>query len=443
MKLSIYRIALSTMVLFVMGLIPQSFAQTTLAVGTCTTFTSYTTIQQAVNAAPSGSTIDICPGVYPEQVTIRTPGLILQGVANSLGQQNSVITSPSGGVVVNAHDFDFNNFPVAAQVLVQYTFGVTLKNIVVDGAGNGLTGCGTDIMGILYQNASGTLNHVVTRNQTLDVPDYGCQDGEGIYVENQTLYGYTSTVTVKNSSVHDYQKNGITGNDAGTNMTITSNDVRGWGASPVIAQNGIQLCCGAKGTVTSNSVIDDVYTGPLYGASGILLYDTLTNGGISISGNTVGNTQFPVVLFTDGSFGSTQYGDGVSVTTNQIYGALNFDAIDLCTNGNTATGNTITNSFDSAVHLDASCTTGSHTTGNGNTVTGNTINESECAGILADSTTTGNNTTSNTFFNVNFQLTNTTSGCSFAPSSTALSAGAHRAVSPKGRTHGQAQSKLQ
>jgi hypothetical protein len=457
MKITICRIALSATVLLVFGMVPPAFAQT-LAVGTCTAFPNYPTIQQAVNAATGFATIEVCPGTYPEQVFISKP-LTLEGVPSS-GQQVAVVVPPVGGVVKNTRDFDANNLPVAAQILVQDTFGVTLKDLVVDGAGNGLSGCGTDIMGILFQNASGAVNHVVTRNQTLDPADYGCQDGEGIFVETQSQYGYLSMVSVKNSSVHNYQKNGITGDDLGTTMTISSNEVQGWGASPAIAQNGIQLCCGATGKITSNSVIDDIYTGPSYGASGILLYDTLENSGISVGSNTVGNAQYPVALVTDDSFGSNQYGDGVTVSGNQIFGTtvsssqsgIDFDAIDACTNGNTITGNTVTNSWYSAIHMDSSCSGSGNSTGNNNTVTGNTINESECAGILVDSTTTGDTTTPNTFYNVFYTVTSTTSSCTFPSFGTTASVAfpvgptrsmnvGHLAFSPKGRTHGQAQSK--
>jgi hypothetical protein len=341
-----------------------------------------------------------------------------------------------GGVVANTHDFDNSNLPIAAQILVQNTFAVTLEDLVVDGAGNGLSGCGTDIDGILFQYASGTVSNVATRNQTLPPADYGCQDGEGIYV--QTLSGFTSTVTIQNSSVHDYQKDGITGNDLGTTLTVTSNIVRGWGPSSAIAQNGIQLGFGATGTITSNTVIDDVYTGPTYGASGILLYDTLENSGISVSGNTIGGTQYPVALVTDESFGSSQYGDGVLVHSNQIFGAVDFDAIDVCTNGNKIKLNTITNSWNSAVHLDASCSGHSNLTGNNNIAKSNNIVEGQCAGILSDSGTSGNTTTPNTFLNVNYPATNSTTSCTFPPS-LPLSGDGHRLFSVKGRKPGEAQ----
>jgi hypothetical protein len=46
------------------------FAQT-VAVGTCQpNKTSFPKIQQALNATPPGATIDVCPGLYPEQILV-------------------------------------------------------------------------------------------------------------------------------------------------------------------------------------------------------------------------------------------------------------------------------------------------------------------------------------------------------------------------------------
>lgn len=409
--------------------IPQAFAQT-VQVGSCLTGpTSYPTIQQAVNASTPGGTVDVCPGTYPEQVTINEP-LTLTGVSDGTGDA-AVIVTPSGGVQANTTDVD-SLLPVAAQVLVQFASGVTIQKLTVDGASNGLSGCGTDIVGILFQDASGTVSKVAVRNQTLIPADYGCQDGEGILVETSTG---TSVVAVKSSSVHNYQKNGITGNDLGTTLTVTSNNVQGWGPTPSIAQNGIQIGFGAAGTVTGNVVIDDVYTGPSYGSSGILLFDALENGNISVSSNTVGNTQYAVALATDHPF-LADYDDGVTVSSNQIFGTANFDAIDACTNGNTITANTIMNSSESAIHLDNSCSSATESTGNNNLVTNNIVNESVCAGILVDPGTNTNTTAPDTYYNVPFAVTNSTAGCPalvLAPSiGSPVTRSGHHVFSPKG-----------
>jgi hypothetical protein len=68
--------------------------------------------------------------------------------------------------------------------------------------------------------------------------------------------------------------------------------------------------------------------------------------------------------------------DGETVTNNKVIGTRIFDGIDVCSNGNTIHGNTVANSTESAIHLDATCgTTDGGTSGNSNTVTNNIVND--------------------------------------------------------------------
>ena len=158
---------------------------------------------------------------------------------------------------------------------------------------------------------------------------------------------------------------------------------------------------GATGKIIANTVIDNIYGDPTVAASAdILLYDAAENGGITVSTNTVGNSQLPIALYTLGDDGAN-LGDGVTVTSNKVFGTSTYDAIDVCTNGNTVKSNTILNSAESGVHLDGSCGASfGGATGNNNIVTGNTIVESACGGILSDPGTTGNTTTPNTYYSV-------------------------------------------
>jgi len=380
----------------------QAFSAT-VTVGSCTSPVKFATIQQAVNASPSGTVIKICPGNYPEQVAIIAKNLTLEGIEYET-EDAVVILPPAGGLVANVTDVDSGD-PVAAQLVVQNAGSVSISNLTVDGTGNGLS-CGPDVRGILFQSSSGTVNHVAVRNQVPNGIPNGCQVGQSIWVE--TASSHFSIVTIEHSSVHNYNKNGITGNDAGTNLTLARNYVQGAGVVPNggAAQNGIQLGFGATGTIMDNIVIDNIYGDPKVAASAdVLLYDAAENSNITISGNIVGNSQLPIALYTD-SVGV--YGDGVSVTGNRAFGASTYDGIDVCTNGNTVEGNTIVNSAESGVHLDASC----GSTGQSNTVTGNVILESACAGILDDTNGAGGNTiTSDIYFTVPFTLTSSTSKC--------------------------------
>ena len=377
------------------GLSGQVFAST-VAVGLCPgPGTHYTSIQLAVNAVSAGSTVKVCPGNYPEQVVINKK-LTLLGVPNAT-QDAVVISSPAGGVLVNTTDL---RGAVAAQILVKNAAGpVLISNLTVDGKGNKYTG--DDLRGINYQDASGIVNHVAVRNEIPNDIPTGDQSGQGILVE--TTSSPSASLTVENSSVHNYNKNGIVARYAGATLTAIGNYVQGSGPIDVIAQNGIELAFdGATGTIKNNTVIDNFYTPNDSSSSDILLYDAKENSSIAVSGNTLGNSNVAISLFTTTA---GTYGDGVSVTSNKIFGTSTFDGIDVCTNGNIITGNTIFNSSESGIHLDASC----GGTGTGNNVSGNTILESACAGILADSGT--GNVGANTFYTVPFPVTSSTASC--------------------------------
>ena len=98
--------------LFVLILLPQSWAVSNAVVGTCHAGTRYTTIQAAIDAADVGSTVQVCPGAYPEILTI-SKDLTLKGATSG----PVLITVPSTGVPQNASSGIWGL--LAVQVLVQ------------------------------------------------------------------------------------------------------------------------------------------------------------------------------------------------------------------------------------------------------------------------------------------------------------------------------------
>ena len=399
---NVVRIGIGAALLAATGLAAQA---ATVYVGACgpAKATTYPTIQQAVNAVPAGSTVFVCPGTYPEQVTI-TKNLNLIGVQSGTAD-SAVITSPTGGVVQNTYDlYEPPSIPVAAQVLVQKAQSVNIANIAVDGSNNLIAGCAPDLRGIYYQNASGTLAGVATRNQMLATDLNGCQSGEGIFA--QSGYGSTgrANLIVQGSSVHSFQKNGVTGDGSETCLTVLNNYISGQGPTTGAAENGVQVSDGAAGIVVGNTVIDNIWAPDTSGdtgdaASGILVY---ASEGVNISNNTVGTTQFGIVTVSDPTSPSPNnpngVGDHTAIKNNQVLNTQIFDAIDACSNANTIEGNSIANATESGIHLDSGC----GATGVNNVVKANFINES-CAGILSGATP--NNIAGNTFFNVvNTQL---------------------------------------
>jgi hypothetical protein len=415
------------------GLFSQAAQAGTIAVGTCKkNVTSYPTIQKAVNAAPAGSVIDVCPGTYQEQVSI-TKNLTLIGILSGTADAPTV-APPSGGLVTNATD-PSGGGPVAAQIVVSSpATSVTIQRLTVDGKGNKLTGCdgsGSSVplmVGIYFQNVSGTITQNTVRNQLQDTADQGCPNGLGIYVESGG--GATTTVNVSYNTIHSYQQNGITANgfgdgSAGPSVTIENNMVDGATSTGTTAKNGIQVGFGATGKVTGNTAIDNIWSGDSSSDNGDAGVGVLViaSTGITVANNTIGNTQFGIVTE---SAGTGFLADDATITGNKIIGTQIFDGIDLCSNGNTATGNELNSSTEAAIHLDDSC----GSTGNNNTTKSNTINEA-CAGVLTGSGTSGNADTPNTMYNViNTVLTGDT--CSTlqneGTSAQAASSGAKRGV---------------
>jgi hypothetical protein len=335
--------------------------------------------------------------------------------------------------VQNTYDlYEPPSIPVAAQVLVQKAQSVNIANIAVDGSNNLIAGCQPDLRGIYYQNASGTLGAVATRNQALATNLNGCQSGEGIFVQSGYGTSGRANVIVQGSSVHSFQKNGVTGDGSETSLTALSNYISGQGPTTGAAENGVQVSDGAVGVVVGNTVIDNIWAPDTSADTGDAAGGIIVVGseGVTIANNTVGTTQFGIVTVTDPGYASPNNPNGLAdhtnIKNNQILNTQIFDAIDACSNGNTIEGNSIANATESGIHVDSGC----GATGVNNVVKANFINES-CAGILVGATP--NNIGVNGFFNVvNTQMAG--NACPAAPSAV-VPAAASALVAPRTARH--------
>jgi parallel beta-helix repeat protein len=328
---------------------------------------AFTKIQDAVSAAANGDTIRVCAGVYKEQVTI-TKALTITG-------DNGAIVMPSA-VVSNSTSLTSGN-PIAAVILVMNSTDTDLSGLTVDGANNGITGCAPNLIGIYYRNASGTIQNNTVRNMKLSPALNGCQSGLGIFV--QSGLG-TSKVTIDTNSVHDFQKNGITGNEVGTSVTVRHNVVAGVGPTTGAAQNGIQIGFGADGTVDSNASANHVWSPCVDVSCAANATDVLVfqSDGVEIMHNIAGRSQGGIVVLANNG----------KVHDNTVFDSLIFDGIDLIGNGNTADSNTVTKSDESGIFVQ----------GNNNKVTGNTIQEAPI-GIWKFTGSTGTVIEGNHFIN--------------------------------------------
>jgi len=329
----------------------------------------FTTIQAAITAATPGTNIRVCAGTYPEQLTIAK-SLTLRG-------DNGVVIQPSN-VAANSTGTTSGQ-PIAAIILVQDATDVDLRNITVDGSNGGINECAPDFIGIFYRNASGEISRVAVRNVKLAASLNGCQSGSAILV--QSGGGAVSKVAIEDGSIHDYQKNGITANEIGTQVHIEGNVVTGVGPTTGAAQNGIQIGFGAAGSIERNTVANNIWSPCVsttvcdFNAADILV---VQSDGVSVEHNRAGVSQAGIAILANHA----------RVSENRVYDTQIFDGIQLIGNENDARKNTIVHSDESGVFVQ----------GNNNVVTQNLINEA-AFGVLKISGSSGNIIAANDFFN--------------------------------------------
>jgi parallel beta-helix repeat protein len=328
----------------------------------------FTHIQDAVKAAAPGDEIRICKGVYVEQVKIDK--------ALDIDADNGAIVMPSAMQANTASLFDGK--PIAAALVVTEATGVSITGLTLDGINNGISLCSPDLIGIAYQNASGTVAHVAVRNFKLAASLNGCQSGTGIFVESGS--GGASNVEIRDSTVHDFQKNGITADEPGTITVIRRNVVTGVGATNGAAQNGVQVGFGAGGSIVDNLVTNNVYA-PCTAVDSCKAVATnilvTQSDGVEVSGNTGGTSQ--VNIFVDGN--------NATLNRNKTFGTILFDGIRVEGNGSTLSENHVFNGAESGIFV----------AGNNNVITANTITEAS-VGILKDTGSMGNVIAGNHFF---------------------------------------------
>ena len=315
----------------------------------------FSTIQEAVDHASPGTVIRICPGTYPEQVSI-TKALSLQG-------ESGVVIEPSS-VEDNAMD------GLAPIIRVAGATDVHISDVIVDGTNSGPTACGPTFIGILYKNASGDVKSVAVRNVKLSTSLNGCQSGLAILI--QSASGGMSVVDVADSSIHDYQKNGITADGSGTEVQIENNVVTGVGATTGAAQNGIQISSGAGGSISKNTVANHIWS-PCVSVTSceaigidILVFQS---DSVSVEQNVAGISQTGIAIVANHA----------TVIQNQVFNTLIFDGAALTGNDNNASYNSITHSAEAGVSIE----------GNNNLVRVNRINEA-AFGVLKAAGSTGN-----------------------------------------------------
>jgi hypothetical protein len=301
----------------------------TYYVGTCKSG-SFPTISAAVDSpsvAP-GSTINVCPGNYQEQVIISKP-LTLHGIT----------ANGSSGVYINAPatlaETESAVLIQALAPMVWVTAGpVNIQDISVV-LTEGTSPCPSpQLVGFYYASgASGTLNRVEFQATFDDLlgDDKACP-GYGIWVENANPA--PTSVTISNS----FSDGGILAAaleplpDIRLKVTITGNQALAnpWGGDAGIFVSQV------SGTVTGNFIRPRRGPKPYFGIN-----DAAPN--VTVSGNTIVGDDLGDAAGTQSGVGVLIDADGAIVKPNKITGLE--VGIDLGCHSAVVTGNTIMGAF--------------------------------------------------------------------------------------------------
>ncbi|MEQ8405926.1 MAG: right-handed parallel beta-helix repeat-containing protein [Oceanicaulis sp.] len=300
---------------------------------------TFDSIQGAIDAAASGDTIQIAAGTFREQIEIDgKTDLTITGQGDA-----TVIEMPDNPAFIN--DTTATSRDRAAVISAEESSNIVIEDLLVDGRGLGeAMGSGTrpDFEGIFFGDTSGTIDDVTVTGMrdslNLDGTPKGNQRGVGIVVDNGD--GAARTVVISNSTIEDFQKNGMAIAGTGLTVDIDGNQVSGSGFLPAtnaIAQNGIQVGFGAGGSITNNTIDGVGYLRGDWVTTGMLVYEAAD--GIEITGNTVvgatspggENTHYAIYLFGE-TDNAVLTGNTIESSIAGIAAANNVDGVDISGN---------------------------------------------------------------------------------------------------------------
>ncbi len=226
----------------------------TVATGSNTSCASpgYKTVQAALDAAASGATVNVCSGTYTEQLEIVKP--VKLGLA--LGSSKATVQMPSEPAdSLTSCDTAPGLEPGQKDEVSICTTGKVLITGLKIIALAPIETCGGGLNAV---NVAGGAELTLTESQidgastTLEAFK-GCQHGIAVNVGSHKA-GLVGHAKLLHDAISGYEKNGPTVSNPGSTLSTKEVNVTGEGPSPWIAQNGIEVAFGAKGSIETTTV---------------------------------------------------------------------------------------------------------------------------------------------------------------------------------------------
>ena len=242
-------------------------------------------------------TIEVCSGTYTEQVAIAASTKInaVDGVGTATLAMPEVPSRSESACDTKSNEEE-GPLDQADEISICTTGTVTLTGIDVE-AVIPLETCANGLNGI-FIGGGGTLRatHVAIDGASTSLAAFkGCQHGIALRVGSASREE-VGHAALKSDTISGYEKNGPTVSGAGSTMTIKSSTITGEGASPYIAQNGVQISFGGQGTVQSTAISGNECNvggcGPTGSqAAGVLFYEAAAGSKLmssTVSSNDMG-----------------------------------------------------------------------------------------------------------------------------------------------------------
>ena len=210
-------------------------------------YDAFATISEGVDAVTTSGTVNVAAGTYVEQVVINRDVTLLGSGSDAIIQALDVVPTCFTTSVAQ--------HPI---VCVKDGATATIDGFTIDGAGKG--NANYRFVGVGFHNAGGTIQHTTIKD-IRDTPFSGTQHGVAIYAYNED--GINRTINVWDNVLTGFQKNGTALNASATTpltVDVRRNQVTGYGATDITAQNGIQVWADqGTGIVADNTITGIAY----------------------------------------------------------------------------------------------------------------------------------------------------------------------------------------
>lgn len=259
-------------------------------------------IQDAIDLANDGDTIQLEAGTYIQEVQVVSKSLDIVGA----GQDVTFIQAPDASTHLTQYFTYGANYWCIIMIdnqaaPVEQT--VNISDLTVDGSDQQdalgpFYGSPERFFAIGYHNANGTVSNVHTTN-TKQTMNFNELAGGGIVAAADTG---TVVFNVADSLVDFYQRIGIDCRGSALTANITNTQVdRGYVLTPntsTATPNGIQFSGSATGTVVNSTVLSNIATVVNASGSGIIIFGAGSD--VSVTGNIVNNNDYGIVCISNG-----------------------------------------------------------------------------------------------------------------------------------------------